>query len=207
LTTLTAHGATVRFDDVDRRDHIGRVIAVERAWYERKLLDDARRRVPTGLAVDVGAHIGNHTLWFSQVCALPVVALEPNPDSYRRLLRNIAANSANVTPFNVAAGRLAGTGTLVAPRPGNSGTAAVDPGDGDVTIVALDDLDLASVALLKIDVEGSAVDVLAGAERILTDDRPVIYAEGERDDIAAALPDGYRCFGQFAHTPTWGFAT
>lgn len=202
---LEAHGAEVHLD-VDPNDHIGRIIVASGRFYERDLLEDARKRVPPGgLAVDVGAHVGNHTLWFAQVCGMRVLALEPNPDTYQRLLRNLALNFCEARALPVAAGAKNGRGTLFPGRAGNTGTASVArDGRGGVPIVPLDDL-AEQADLIKIDTEGSAVEVLRGATRLLRDCRPVVYAEGERSQIARALPRGYRCFGRFARTPTWGF--
>jgi len=62
------------------------------------------------------------------------------------------------------------------------------------------------VKLIKIDVEGAAAAVLVGAAALIDAQSPVIYAEGDRNAIRDALPEGYRCFGRFAKTPTYGFA-
>lgn len=193
--------------EVDETDHIGRIIATGH-WYERDLLDDARQRVKgPGTAVDVGAHIGNHTLWFALLMGLRVVALEPNPASYSQLAVNVAANRIDARLIAAAAGRAEGWGTsLPSTNPGNTGMARFAVDGGPVPVFALDELGLTDVRLIKIDVEGTAADVLAGAQRLLTEQSPVVYAEGDRDEIAAALPDGYECFGRFAKTPTYGFA-
>lgn len=205
---LTAHGARVVLE-VDPDDHIGRVITSDLCWYERPLLEDAyRRRRAGGLAIDVGAHVGNHTLWFSRVCRMRVVALEPYPPSYQRLLANVAAapgaGDIRVVPW--AAGRESGQGRIVEPVAGNSGTAGVVFGTGPVKVISLDSMAFGRVDLLKIDVEGSAVDVLLGAAGMLRRWGPVVYAEGGRRELLRVLPRGYRCFGEFAHTPTFGFA-
>jgi FkbM family methyltransferase len=192
--------------EVDETDHIGRIIATGH-WYERDLLNDAARRVTgPGTAVDVGAHIGNHALWFALAVGLHVVALEPRHSTAVWLTENATANGADVRVIAAAAGREKGWASIVPPRPGNSGTAGIRFDGGDVPVTTIDELALTDVKLLKIDVEGVAVDVLAGAQQLLTDQSPVVYAEGDRDEIAAALPEGYECFGEFAKTPTFGFA-
>lgn len=203
--TLRPYGQVVTLD-VDEEDHIGRLITKSRQFYELDLLEDARTRVKSGVAVDVGAHIGNHALWFDKVCNLDVVALEPYPPTFNLLTRNIEANKANVRPLRLAAGVRKQNGSIVPPRQGNSGTTQVRPGRGDVHISPLDDLGLEDVTLLKVDVEGSGVEVLVGARRMINQYKPIVYVEGDRDACLAELPDGYYCFGRFARTPTWGFA-
>lgn len=220
--TLNAAGHPIRIE-VDPADHIGKVITRGRTWYEHDLLTDARQRVHgPGTAIDVGAHIGNHSLWFAAACGLHVVALEPNPLNYQNLAGNVAANElatpdvnrAYIRTLPVAAGSHSGWGRVVDPAiPHNSGTASVARDDGiyqddaeQIPITTLDGLGLDDVKLIKIDVEGAAVDVLAGAQRLLAEQSPVLYVEGDRDEIASELPEGYECFGEFAKTPTWGFS-
>lgn len=215
-------GAPVVRIEVDETDHIGRIIA-RGTWYEKDLLDDARHRVKgPGLAVDVGAHIGNHALWFAAAMRLNVIALEPNPVSYSQLARNVAINEFSAPSLTgpwvrllpVAVGARPGWGRVQAPAlEHNSGTVAVKRNRGEyqqdagqVPITTLDGLGLDDVRLIKIDVEGAAASVLVGAADLIAAQSPVIYAEGDRDAIADVLPAGYRCFGRFARTPTYGFA-
>lgn len=204
--TLNAHGHTARLD-VDPGDHIGRVITRGRTWYEHDLLSDAFKRVHgPGTAVDVGAHIGNHALWFALAMGLNVVALEPNPATYPRLVANLQDNRVQARIIAAAAGSNPGWGSIIPARQGNSGTAGITFDGGDIPITTLDDLDLHDVRLVKIDVEGAAADVLAGAQRLLAEQSPVLYVEADPDELVDVLPVGYRCFGRFAKTPTWGFS-
>jgi FkbM family methyltransferase len=220
--TLPAGNGHARIE-VDETDHIGRIIA-RGTWYEKDLLDDARHRVNgPGTAIDVGAHIGNHSLWFALAMGLNVVALEPNPDTHTRLVRNVEANELilpdPVRPYvrvlNVAAGARRGWGRVTAPAIAhNSGTCAVtrerdsvQVDEDHVPITTLDDLLYAApVKLIKVDVEGAAASVLVGAADLIAAHSPVIYAEGDKHAIADVLPKGYKCFGRFAKTPTFGFA-
>lgn len=208
--------------DVDETDHIGRIIS-RGTWYEKDLLGDAIKRVTApGTAIDVGAHIGNHTVWFAKAMRLNVIALEPNPVSYTQLVRNIEANELAVPDLNrpyvralqAAAGARPGWGRVQEPAIAhNSGTVAVtrdrgaDQQDaGQVPITTLDELVVVGpVRLVKVDVEGAAASVLIGGRGLIDEHSPVIYAEGDRDEIAGVLPEGYRCFGRFAKTPTYGF--
>lgn len=222
ITLPAGRGGPAARIEVDETDHIGRIIT-RGTWYEQDLLNDARHRVTgPGLAVDVGAHIGNHALWFALAMRLNVIALEPNPASYAQLARNVAINELSapdpvgpwVRLLPVAAGARPGWGRVQPPAlVGNSGTVAVkrDRGNdqqdaGQVPITTLDELRLDNVRLIKVDVEGAAASVLVGAAELIAAQSPVIYAEGDRDTLADVLPDGYRCFGRFAKTPTYGFA-
>jgi len=78
------------------------------------------------------------------------------------------------------------------------GGVALGGGQGeDVPVVTLDQLAMTNVKLIKIDVEGMEVDVLAGAKATLARCRPILYVENDRADKAEALvaqvrDDGYR---------------
>jgi len=215
MITLEAHGRTVHMDFEDPTDLIAARVLEGQRFYERDLLEDVwtRTRGTTGVAVDVGAHVGNHTLWFACVCGLHVVAIEPNPAACRQLEANLARNApTSVVVIEAAAGRIAGRGRLVGGQPGNTGTVRVQAAsEGDVPIVALDDLVYPGpVRIIKIDVEGSEADVLSGARHTIQEHRPVVYVEAptetSRDGVAEAMADlGYQPFGRFCSTPTYGF--
>lgn len=196
--------------DVDPHDHIGSRIARRRMFYERDLLEDLRRRVGHGLAVDVGAHIGNHTIWMAKVCGLDVVALEPHEQSRRQLVANVARNrlAKKVTVHAVAAGNSHGAGRIRIPDATNSGMVQVLPGTGHVPIVPIDSLNLTRrrVAVMKIDVEGAALPVLEGAAETIARDLPILYVETDEPDAAAELlGPNYERRGKFCATPTWLF--
>jgi FkbM family methyltransferase len=129
---------------------------------------------PGGVAVDVGANIGV----FSLMAALRVgptgrvVAFEPHPRAFQRLVRNIEQNhlGETIVPIPAAVSDLPG---VISFNP-DSVTVhnSVDvAGSTKVPAVTLDDdLHISGVDhidLLKIDVEGHEVSVLTGAERTL----------------------------------------
>lgn len=218
---LRAHQRAVILN-VDPRDHIGRVICKSGRFYESDLLEDAYQRLLAtdrpGLVVDAGAHVGNHSLWFAEVCNRPVVAVEPVPEHVLQLNSHVRLNQPRqpVNIYNVALGAREERARIEPGPAGNSGMAQVvaDPA-GAVACVTLDDLivaesggvptDCLPVALIKIDVEGSAVAVLEGAAEVLERDRPLLYVEGDFNEIHAHLGSAWRGFGQFGRTPTWGF--
>ena len=204
---LDANG-TAAVLHVDETDHLGKFIAGH-GWYEPDLLEDALKRIDgRGVAVDVGAHIGNHATWFALAMGLDVLSIEPNPDTLKRLTANIEANpDAHIRTIHAAVGKKPGRGTSVPGPAGNTGMAKVELGrTGDVPVITLDSLDVQDVRLIKVDVEGTAPDVLRGGRRLIRRDHPVIYAEADDPaELIAVLPRGYRAFGKFGHTVTWGF--
>lgn len=170
--------------------------------YERRLLADIHRLGLSGTAFDVGAHIGNHTLWLAAVCGFRVHAWEPHDGSRAQLEANIALNpDVDVVVHDWGAGAGDGRGRFTSGMwiefdPGREG-AALHLDRGGVQVHAIDDmLDVADLAVVKIDVEGMEADVITGARRHLTRCRPVVYAETHTPvahrSIRRALPRGYR---------------
>ena len=176
-------------------DHVGRSVEL---WgrYERDelalLMQCLEGLVDRGgVAVDVGANVGNHALFFAAHFA-EVLAFEPHPRTHALLALNASLRS-NVRCFPFALSDRVGTAMLATP-PGNAGMASIEQADGaadsrgavEVPLRRLDDLaELAGrrVALLKIDVEGHEAAVIRGAQAVLRRDRPAVVFEQLADDI------------------------
>ncbi len=174
------------------------------------------RNLKRGLVIDVGANIGNHTVFFGKLLGRPVIALEPYEQAFRVLEKNVELNglSDTVTLLQKAAGRKPSRGEITPPPEHNWGQARVRAtGTGPVEVIRLDDLSIRGpVALIKIDVEGMEADVLKGAWRLLKRKRPVLYVEAQTPAHYAALrrllrPIGYQMVRRFNHTPTYFFVS
>jgi FkbM family methyltransferase len=141
---------------------------------------------PSMTAVDVGANLGLHSLFFGSRVGPggKVFAFEPEPDNCARLARNIARNRLeNVEVFMNAAGAAAGATRLYLAE-GSIGGHSASPHAGlraiDVAAVRLDDClrgRAARIDIVKIDVEGSEPLVVAGFMETLTRDRPILLIE------------------------------
>jgi FkbM family methyltransferase len=215
IVTIDWSGIELRYYAPDCADHIQKVLRSEKRLYEENaLIDIFSRGLKRGMVIDVGANIGNHTVFFGKVLNRRVMALEPYEKAFRVLERNVELNglSKRVMVLRKAAGRSAGRGRLEIPPEGNWGKARLLPEhDGAIEIIRLDDLKLRGpVALVKIDVEGMEADVLEGARRLLKRKQPVIYVEaqtalqyGSVRRILRSL--GYEMVRRFNHTPTFVF--
>lgn len=120
---------------------------------------------------DVGANIGSYTILASGVCQARSVAFEPDPGTFRALVRNIALNELGglVTCRECALGSEQGTTDFTI---GLDTENRVPRELGLATrTVTLDTLDHAvperPPALIKLDVEGFESEVLRGAARTL----------------------------------------
>jgi FkbM family methyltransferase len=195
----------------DQADHVGKVIAGGE-WYEADVLEAIAATGASGTYVDVGAHVGNHTAYFATECGASVVAIEPNAESYARLVATVEASGLRerVRTIRAAVHPTWQTGRYVPGPAGNSGMALVADGgpDGTVPIVRLDDV-LAdeTVGLLKIDVEGNVLGVLESGAEVIARDHPVIVAEAgkQKDEVSKLLAGlGYgKPVGAYGWTPVW----
>ena len=147
------------------------------------------------IVIDVGANIGAHTVRFAQLAGPQggVMAFEPQRFLYYILSANIALNDLfNTHIHHAAVGRA--TGTINVPLIDYTGSnnfggvSLTNASAGEkVSMLALDDLNLPSLRLLKVDVEGMESDVLEGARNLIMKHRPHIYVENDRDDKSEAL--------------------
>jgi FkbM family methyltransferase len=191
-------GREFDLEGVDREDHIYRFIETSRGFYEVGLLEYMRfvsrlDRRADPLFIDVGANIGNHSVYFGAVLGGHTLSIEPNPRVLPILRRNLEKNVRDPAVYDCALGAVEGTGRVVLPGSGsaNVGMARVEvsssPGDtGGVAITTLDSV-LAGcrrsrgwhgpVLLVKIDVEGAELDVLRGAPELLRSEKPHVFVE------------------------------
>jgi FkbM family methyltransferase len=213
--TFNAAGKSLSLGFASSADHIAQMIRQSGTFYEAEMLADARSRLffPR-CAVDVGAHVGNHTVYFAHMLGVRTYSFEPNPETFRHLEANVKGNGLEhlCTVRNAAVGAATGKGHVEPASDENSGmsSVALDPA-GTVEIVLLDGVlaDEPAIDLIKIDVEGWELEVLRGGATILARHRPVLYIEimADKFDAVSRYLDaaGYRCWKRFNVTPTFLF--
>jgi FkbM family methyltransferase len=150
----------------------------------RKTISETR---PGMTVVDVGAHIGYYTLLFAKNVGATgrVISFEPAPNNFAVLAKNVELNGlAHVRLFDSAIFSRCGKITISIPDHSNSGEASVSQSVGATHVqVNSTTLDAVSSSLdlhpdfLKIDVEGSETDVLAGAQKTIRRCRPKMLIE------------------------------
>jgi FkbM family methyltransferase len=154
------------------------------------------RQVRRGMAaLDVGANLGWFTVHLSLLVGAEgrVDAFEPRLDLMDLLTKTIAENQlANVTVHNFALASQNSNGQVIWSshdvNPGGTHLVASDFAAPEivaqpVVVRTLDSCIAHRVDFLKIDVEGAELLVFKGAERILTQDRPVILVEINRSNL------------------------
>jgi FkbM family methyltransferase len=131
-------------------------------------------------AVDVGAHIGIHTIAMSRKAGPQgqVVAFEPQKKMYAEQLLNLKINHCNnVVSIPKALGESSKTIQMNPRNPVNEGGTSIGEGGDFVEMITLDSLNLQNVSLIKVDVEHYEYFVFKGAKETILRNRPVIIFE------------------------------
>ncbi len=211
-------------------DHICRIIRRRRTFYESDLLEHMAYSGPRGgLFIDVGANIGNHTVYFAKLLADHVLAIEPSANLCAVLRSNLLRNDvANCTVVHAAAGHESSSGRVITPpdHERNWGKTRVEStmaelhADNSTETVAIKSLDRIledapstrrwPVALVKIDVEGMELEVLKGSQNLLAKHRPQLSIElatsfARQEAIEFLRGFGYCAVARFCATPTFHF--
>ncbi|MET7990660.1 FkbM family methyltransferase [Amycolatopsis sp. NPDC005232] len=186
-------------------------IVFHRSWEDGEA--DLMARLAEGAFLDVGAHVGYHTLRLLRATpdVTRVVAVEADPVNAAYLRRNVSVNlppaaAELVTVVESAAWDSAGTVRLTQATEGNSGDNRVSAeGPGlEVPAVRLDSLPEVTaqrIGLVKVDLQGRDHRALAGLDEVLRRDRPHVVCEfdpgaiRELGDDPAAVLAGYRSLG------------
>lgn len=177
-------------------------------FYEQWLLTNIKKLGKLdGIYIDAGAHVGNHTIYFSNHCkADEVWAFEPTPSTFEVLKENVERNcKGNVKIFNKAVGKENGFGSLI--QNARQGQNRVELEGDEVEVFSLGNIK-EKVALIKIDVEGMEEDVVMGAMPIIERDKPELFIESFTGYqwILDLLPEGYKYKKSFCNAPVHRFS-
>jgi FkbM family methyltransferase len=161
-------------------DMIKQIIVSGRIW-ENKIDDLLKKYVERGgTALDIGAHIGTHTLRMAQLAGPNgrVYAFEPQKKIYRELYYNLKLNKmANTIPLRYAVGNSNSVIEMGAAPEGNEGNTAIGSGGDKAELRTIDSFGFRGVSFIKIDVEGYEDPVIEGARETLLKNHPVIIVE------------------------------
>lgn len=197
--------------EIDPYQHKGseRVIYTTGSYESGTLRLIGKLLPPGGTFIDAGANIGLMTVHAARQVGIDgrVIAFEPAPDSYATLCSNLQLNELDhVKVLQLALGRQQGRAKLRQPSHTNRGARTLQEVDTpttgvNVAVAVLDEVlrthDVKHVDLIKIDVEGWELEVLAGAHQMLSAaDRPALIVESA-GDVNAKNPE--KLFDALAH--------
>ena len=201
------HGPVVA---CDTDEYIGRSLKLLGEYSEQEVELLLQLCPSGGWVLDVGANVGVLTLPMARRLGAEgwLYAFEPVPTTYLQLCATIALNSlVNVKPIRAVVSDTVGEMLVADPlrHQHQWGTFATDQfnygalgrdswrtlvqiADIKTPVIRLDDfLDVPSLALMKVDVEGMELNVLRGASALIQQHRPCIYAENDRQECSQPL--------------------
>lgn len=161
-----------------------------------------------GNALDIGANIGNHSLYFASFFS-KVYSFEPNPDTYD-LLKINAKNHKNITTYNYGFGEEDGSFFLQENSTNIGGSYIVDSENKEtveIKILKLNSFinEVSDVVFIKIDVEGFEEKVFRGGMDFIKKHQPIIvfeqdeqvFGEDESPSIKLLRELGYHFYWQY----------
>lgn len=174
-----------------KKDLIQKAIVMSGNYYEKDLLwrlsfswkdGMLANHLKDGCILDIGANIGNHTLFFINECGVKkAYCFEPVPETFEILQKNIELNNLQnrVSLFNTAVGKAKGNATISHFSEDNmGGTCLSDDGNGNIQVISIDEIDIPEkVSFVKIDVEGFELNVVLGMIGFIKKHHPVFFIE------------------------------
>jgi len=214
-------------------DYVIDYIRRKKSFYEIDLLEymdfiTRKQDRNNAVAIDVGANIGNHSVYLGKYVAKMVISVEANPVLYKALYENLQNNIHNYRVSECALGESFGRGKIVYPSESDNalGMATVesiqscDRVNDAVSIKTLDSVvedhydkhdRKAKILLIKIDVEGAEISVLKGAGDTLETYHPHLFVEVMRPELKNPIDIflqqyGYEPISCWAGTPVYHYA-
>ena len=139
----------------------------------------------TGI-LDIGANIGNHSLFFAKFLNCEMVySFEPFPRNVSVLKQNLLNFTHKSKIYEIALSDKEGTMPLYNSQAGNFGgfslhsysngsSFMINP---SINVITLDSLNLNNISMIKIDVENHENEVLEGAKQTILRNKPIIFIE------------------------------
>lgn len=163
-------------------DYIQHWIVNYADFFEYNELERLGKIIGTGKDIlDIGANIGNHTLYFGKILkSHSIHAFEPVKDFYNILDKNVKLNQleAVVETHNVGLGNESGRAKIKYFNPDELGATQIEESDsGNIVLCRLDDFEFDNIDFVKIDVESFEYNLLLGAKKTLAKHSPIIFIE------------------------------
>lgn len=170
-------------------DYIQRTIVETGNFYEIADLLYLDQYLNTdSIILDVGANIGNHTIyWGKRTNVKKIYAFEPIKSTFNKLQKNIEINGLEKRTkiFNIGIGSSNSKASIDVYDPANCGGSSIQiDSNGDLEIRTIDSLNITEdyINLIKIDTEGFEYDVLKGGINTIKRYRPLIYSEIDEEN-------------------------
>lgn len=186
-------------------DHMGWILRYTNSFYELKLLQFIQEhQKKRGLFIDVGANIGNHTVFFSKFCADKVISIEPVKENFDLLKLNIEENDLqNITLYNAPISNKRAKYIYKTVKI-NMGLCNMEESEQGVDALLAEDLTIENLTLIKIDCEAMSMAVFESFKFLILKFIPDLVIEATKEELAYILKQiPYKIVGRFNSTPTY----
>ena len=169
------------FDAVSTEINLNGIYEKELLFFLKAYLKQNNFNLEKKTAIDIGAFIGNHSIFFSRMFE-NVISFEPHPTSFEILKLN-CKNSGNIKLYNFGCSNK-NENSFLRLKHTNIGGSNISNGkherDFSIKLIKLDDLlkDYDhEIGLIKIDTEGHEENVINGSVELLKKNKPIIVME------------------------------
>ncbi len=140
----------------------------------------------TDECIDVGANIGNHSLYFSQYFS-HVFSFEPNPRTFKVLSLNAELVS-NIDCFDFGLSSSTGEAVLSCTNSNIGGSRVVEFESASTVPIKITTLDsffnlFKNIRLIKYDVEGLEYEAILGSKKVIEATNPIVLFEQHKEDF------------------------
>ena len=182
-------------------------------WYEGVMLQYIRKRYGVGgNYIDIGAHLGTHSVFFAGPCrARRVIAFEPQLQLCDCMRQTFRANKiTNVNLFEFGLGMKQRSQWITGYGSDFEASHKEMAGAEEMSIERFCDWvpNPPTIKLIKVDTDGMDIEALCSLRAVIERDRPVLVIESITEEAKAAVksllsPYGYKCGPVFNASPTF----
>lgn len=182
--------ATFSFDHISLRINLEGRYEIDSLNIINEFIIDYLKVNKKGIALDIGANIGNHAIFFSEIFD-KVYAFEPNPKVFKLL--EINSFDYNIIPKNFGISDVnCKQNFKINSNIGGSHIIKNMRGRKDSNIIQIDvkkldglrELSKETISLIKIDIEGHEINALNGGKKLILKSRPIILFEQTKNEIS-----------------------
>ncbi|ATI03997.1 MULTISPECIES: FkbM family methyltransferase [Cycloclasticus] len=223
IASFKLGGKKIALEGYSQNDWIYKSIIKKKTFYEIELLKYMKfaLRKRSGFILDVGANIGNHSVFFGLIMNRKVVCFEANPSVFGILERNLNKNHVIYEAFNFGLGAEDASFEINETHEGakdNIGAVKLSKAlGGEIRVKPLDKVfneikfQRDGLVAIKVDIEGMEPAMLKGATGVLKNYRPDLFVE-INDDAAMKKIErilfqlDYKKLYSYADSPVWHFS-
>jgi FkbM family methyltransferase len=183
IQNVTYAGKKIDINIYDSYEHVSDEIARECMFYEIEFLQHIQNNYSTQSGIiDIGANIGNHSLFFSEFLEYDTIhSFEPHPHNFELLKKNMDGKRAKL--YQTALSEKKGEMVLYNSDSSNNGGFSLHQQPTSfivydkIDVTTLDSYKLKNISMIKIDVEGHEEEMLKGAVNTIKKNHPIIFIE------------------------------